>query len=197
MPRIAFLGDTLLGGDAEETLRHHGYGYALADVCPVLEDADVVVANQEGPITRHDELADKPGDKNWWYRAQPESLSALTDAGVRVVSLGNNHILDYGQRGLEETLAALDAIGIAYCGAGRTEADARRPALREVSGMRPVSCQQWPATRNTSPETRTRRRGRAAHSCSRKRRLPRIWHGLRTRRTSALSSSTGGETIDL
>jgi poly-gamma-glutamate capsule biosynthesis protein CapA/YwtB (metallophosphatase superfamily) len=136
VPRIAFLGDTLLGGDAEETLRERGYGYALEGVRPVLEGADLVVANQEGPITRHDQPAEKPGDKNWWYRAQPESLSALMDAGVRVVSLANNHILDYGRRGLEETLAALDAVGIGYCGAGHTEEDARRPALTEVSGVR-------------------------------------------------------------
>lgn len=51
---IAFIGDTLLGGDAQETLDREGYAHAFRGLAPLLAGADLVVANQEGPITPAD-----------------------------------------------------------------------------------------------------------------------------------------------
>src|SRR5204862_2963283 len=67
--RISFLGDVLLGADAEETLRREGYGYALAEVRPALAGADLVVANLEGPVTDAP-VKQRPGrHPSWNYRA--------------------------------------------------------------------------------------------------------------------------------
>jgi Bacterial capsule synthesis protein PGA_cap len=132
--RIAFLGDTLLGGDAQPVLDREGYDYALAEIAPLVADADLVVANLEGVVSERP-LEPMP-HRRWAYRARPESLAALIAIGVRVVSLGNNHVLDYGQDGLADTLAALDAAGIARCGAGQDDHAARRPAIVEVAGQR-------------------------------------------------------------
>jgi len=134
VPRIAFLGDTLLGGDAQSVLDREGYDYALAEIAPLVADADLVVANLEGVISERP-LAAMP-HRRWAYRARPESLDALRAIGVGVVSLGNNHVLDYGQEGLADTLAALDAAAIARCGAGPDDYAARRPAIAEVGGCR-------------------------------------------------------------
>jgi poly-gamma-glutamate capsule biosynthesis protein CapA/YwtB (metallophosphatase superfamily) len=96
------------------------------------------VANHEGPITSRSEPAPKldTGRKRYWYRAVPTSISALLGAGIRVVSLGNNHVLDFGPQGLADTVAALDEAGIAHCGAGATRADARRPTIVKVGSLR-------------------------------------------------------------
>ncbi|UCE07316.1 MAG: CapA family protein, partial [bacterium] len=61
---------------------------------------------------------------------------ALVNAGFDVVTLANNHILDYGIEGLENTITVLDSIGIAYCGAGLTLEQARKPAILERNGYR-------------------------------------------------------------
>lgn len=137
-PRIAFLGDTLLGGDAQETLDRRGYAYAVEGIAPLLADADMVVANLEGPVTTLDQRVPKrdQGRRRWWYRALPESLAALADVGIRLVSLANNHVLDYGVSGLRDTIEALDAAGIAHCGAGPDEPSARAPANVTVDGCR-------------------------------------------------------------
>jgi poly-gamma-glutamate capsule biosynthesis protein CapA/YwtB (metallophosphatase superfamily) len=132
--RIAFLGDTLLGGDAQPVLDREGYDYALEEIAPLVADADLVVANLEGVISKRS-LAPLP-HRRWAYRAQPESLDALLALGVRLVSLGNNHVLDYGHDGLADTLATLDEAGIAHCGAGLDDNAARRPAIAAVGGRR-------------------------------------------------------------
>jgi poly-gamma-glutamate capsule biosynthesis protein CapA/YwtB (metallophosphatase superfamily) len=136
--RITFLGDTLIGGEAQEVLDRNGPGWAFDGIRPLLADSDLVVANHEGPITLREQPARKlvTGRKRYWYRALPESVVALTEAGIRVVSLGNNHVLDFGAEGLADTIAALDAGGIAHCGAGPTRRAARRPAIVEVGALR-------------------------------------------------------------
>ena len=136
--RVTFLGDTLVGGEAQATIDQLGPGYVFDGLRHLFERSDLVVANHEGPITRRDEPDFKvdTGRKRYWYRAQPESIDALLDVGVRVVSLGNNHVLDFGPAALLDTTNALDAAGIKWCGAGATRAEARRPAIVTVKGLR-------------------------------------------------------------
>lgn len=138
LTRVTFLGDTLVGGEAQGLLDERGPGWAFDGIRHVLASSDLVVANQEGPITRLDrpELKLDTGRKRYWYRAAPESVQALLDAGIRVVSLANNHVLDFGAAGLIETLSELDAAGIGHCGAGANRSEARRSAIVEVKGLR-------------------------------------------------------------
>lgn len=136
--RIAFLGDTLLGSKAQPTLDREGYAHALADLAPLLADADLVIANHEGPISADAPPAAKEygARRPAWRRADPASLLALLDVGVRLVGLGNNHMLDHGAQGLADSLVALDAAGIAHCGAGPDAATAARPVTSDVRGER-------------------------------------------------------------
>ncbi|GAC1677572.1 MAG: hypothetical protein NVS9B8_18550 [Candidatus Limnocylindrales bacterium] len=144
--RIAFIGDTLLGGDAQAMLTREGDDYALGAVLPLLGRADFAVANHEGPLTHLDRRADKAdyGRKRYWYRGRPSVAAALYRAGVRVVSLANNHVLDFGPEGLAETITALEDAGIRTCGAGENETEARRPAIVIQGGSRIgfISCMQ-------------------------------------------------------
>ena len=77
--RLAFLGDTLLGGTAQDILDGYGAGYPLSAIQHLWADADLVVANHEGPLTRREAPADKAntGKKRYWYKGTPESAQAL------------------------------------------------------------------------------------------------------------------------
>src|SRR5262245_37944362 len=118
--RVSFLGDTLIGGKARTVFDEQGFGWAFDGIRHLFASSDLVVANHEGPLTRLDSAATKidTGRKRYWYRGDPSSAQALVEAGIRVVSMANNHILDFGERGLLDTIDALDAAGRAHCGAG-------------------------------------------------------------------------------
>src|SRR5262245_6585694 len=138
MTTIAFLGDTLLGGEAQPLLDEHGHDYPLRRIQHLWADADLVVANHEGPMTRRTNPSDKldTGRRRYWYRADPESARTLAASGIGVVSLANNHVTDFGPEALADTLLALDDAGIKHCGAGPDARAARRPVVVEVGGMR-------------------------------------------------------------
>jgi poly-gamma-glutamate synthesis protein (capsule biosynthesis protein) len=99
------------------------WGEALAELERVAPDARIV--NLETSVTR----AEAREDKGINYRMHPANVACLTVARVDVCALANNHVLDYGRPGLEETLVTLAAAGLQTAGAGRSLAEARRPAI--------------------------------------------------------------------
>lgn len=108
---------------------HHPWGEAL----PVLAAAapDVRVVNLETSVTRQDDFA--PG-KGVHYRMTPANLPCLAAARPDVCALANNHVLDFGRAGLDETLDALAGAGLRTAGAGPDAASARRPAVVPLGG---------------------------------------------------------------
>jgi poly-gamma-glutamate capsule biosynthesis protein CapA/YwtB (metallophosphatase superfamily) len=105
------------------------WGDALAELRGVAAAARIV--NLEVSVTRSAE--DWP-DKGIHYRMHPANVACLTAPGIDVCALANNHVLDYGYPGLEETLATLTAAGLKTAGAGRNLAEARRPAIVDRPG---------------------------------------------------------------
>lgn len=86
----------------------------------------VRVLNLETSVTTSDDWA---RGKAVTYRMSPANLEVLTAARADVWTLANNHVLDYGLAGLEETLDVLAAAGLVTTGAGRDEDEAWRPAV--------------------------------------------------------------------
>jgi poly-gamma-glutamate synthesis protein (capsule biosynthesis protein) len=101
------------------------------EALPLLAAAgcDARIVNLETSVTRSDAFA--PG-KAVHYRMHPANLPALTVARPDVCVLANNHVLDFGRAGLEETLDALDGAGLRRAGAGRDADEAARPAAVPV-----------------------------------------------------------------
>lgn len=89
---------------------------ALAWVAPMLGDADFAAVNLESPVLS-DPSTPHP-DKDFVFFTLPGSLPPLLEAGVDYVSLGNNHVYDYLEAGLAETLAHLASAGMPHSGAG-------------------------------------------------------------------------------
>jgi len=126
--RLMFGGDVMLGRLVREVMLRDGIHAPLAGVAPLLRSADLAIANLECALT--DSVERWHGaPKAYYFAAPPEAGRALLDAGIRLVSLANNHSLDYDVRGLADTLRILDAHGIAHTGAGPDLAWAQAPAV--------------------------------------------------------------------
>lgn len=102
-------------------------------VAPFFEAADARILNLETPVTAN---PDTPHDnKQFAFFTLPESLDALTYLGVTAVSLGNNHVYDYLESGVADTLRNVDAYGLGRAGAGLDLASAIVPWRFELKGQ--------------------------------------------------------------
>jgi poly-gamma-glutamate synthesis protein (capsule biosynthesis protein) len=109
------------------------FDYIWGDALAELERAgtDVRIINLETAIT---ESEDYWPDKPVLYRMHPRNIGCLTAARISCCSLANNHMLDWGGEGLQETLRTLNAAGIAHAGAGGGATEAASPAAFDVAG---------------------------------------------------------------
>jgi poly-gamma-glutamate synthesis protein (capsule biosynthesis protein) len=109
------------------------FGWPWGDALTVLDEVapDLRLINLETSITRCDDVAH---GKAVHYRMTPENVGCLTVARPHVCALANNHVLDFGYRGLQDTLDTLSAVRIAAAGAGSDASRARRPAVVTVQG---------------------------------------------------------------
>jgi poly-gamma-glutamate synthesis protein (capsule biosynthesis protein) len=131
--RIALLGDFLPGGSAGDVIRDRGYGYLFDGVRPILASADAVILNMESPISTKGVARE---GKAYTFRISPDVVGAMAREGVKAVWLANNHIMDFGEEALYDTINYLDAAGIAHAGAGRNVAAAAAPATLTLSGLK-------------------------------------------------------------
>jgi len=132
--RISAVGDIMLDGTARPVLQQFGYDYPFVQVRRYLRESNIVFGNLEGPLT---DAGQPAPDKQYVFRSPPAKVvPALKAAGFNVVSLANNHIMDYGAVGLAQTIKSLDADGIRHVGAGADLAAARQPAIFEINGLR-------------------------------------------------------------
>ncbi len=129
--QIALLGDVMLGRLVNQQLKASGPAYPWGDTVPVLQRADIRLANLECVLA--DGGTPQPG-KVFHFRSDLKNVETLRYAGIDVVSLANNHVLDFGAGAFRETLPALDTAGILHAGAGLDREAASRPAVRRVGG---------------------------------------------------------------
>lgn len=125
---LRFAGDCMLAGsyaaDVGEDI-HRAFSAST-----LIREADLAVVNLENPVTVRGTRVPKPFN----FRMHPRFLRVITEAGIDVVSLANNHVYDYGAEGLFDTISYLDSAGIGHVGAGRTRDEARRPVRRFLKG---------------------------------------------------------------
>ena len=107
--------------------------HVLDAIAPVLSDADLTMVNVETAITDGGEPV--PG-KNYHFRSPAATFEALRSAGVDVVNMANNHSLDYGPRGMQDTFAAIAAAKMPVTGLGHDASEAYRPYRTTIKGQR-------------------------------------------------------------
>ena len=120
----------MIGNQSLAALAPTGVQAKADQIWKPLEGTDIVVANLEAPITNR-----TTARKNKRYNLKTGSeILDLFDSRF-VLGLANNHILDYGERGLLDTIEALDSQNIPHAGAGCNLEQARRPAVVNVAGV--------------------------------------------------------------
>lgn len=132
----------VMGGDL---FLSRGVNIALSDpakaqkmfeaIAPRMIAADLALVNAEGVISLGGTFADKGEPRPHQHHAMPEAADVLRDAGIDIVTMGNNHAGDYGPAALVEARDRLLTVGIDVAGAGQDLAEARSPVYRRVGDV--------------------------------------------------------------
>lgn len=126
---ISAVGDVSLARQVNDWMAQYGAGYPY-ELVQQYFTGDIVFANLEGALTDRGD----PWPKSFNFRTPPQYASGLSAAGIDIVALANNHAMDYGVEGLQDTVIALESAGVQHAGA----ADARRgffPKLMRANGL--------------------------------------------------------------
>jgi len=128
------VGDVTFGDGVLTAIRANGTRYPWRSVARPLRNADLAVANLEGAVSTRG--APWPG-KIYTFRGPPSALrTAARFAGIDVVSLANNHSLDYGRTAFLDTIRHARRFGLARAGGGADLRRARRPAILVRGNLR-------------------------------------------------------------
>jgi poly-gamma-glutamate capsule biosynthesis protein CapA/YwtB (metallophosphatase superfamily) len=127
---LAFAGDVNFAGRTARLLKNPAT--AFGSIVPVLKSADFTALNLETAVTSRG----RPQPKTYHFRTTPLAFTALRYGGVDLVTMANNHVLDYGQTGLADTLAAVKAARFPYVGIGTSAAAAWAPYVTTINGTR-------------------------------------------------------------
>jgi poly-gamma-glutamate synthesis protein (capsule biosynthesis protein) len=139
-------------------MEKYGPDYPYANLSVFFKNADVGLVNLECPVsTRGKALR----GKKFTFRGRPSAAAALRRNGINVVSLANNHILDYGPLALADTLQALDAANVAHAGAGKNLSASRRPAVLKFPTGQTVAVLSYSLTYPASYYATSRKPGTA------------------------------------
>ena len=129
---IAFAGDITFE-DGAASLLADDPSSVFAPIAAQLSSADLTVANLETAIVTD---GGPRADKQFAFDAPPSAFDALAASGIDVVSMANNHGMDFGQEGLEQSLAAASEKGYPVIGIGTDESAAFRPFMTTINGQR-------------------------------------------------------------
>jgi len=126
-------GDVLLDRSVGRLIDNQGNESIWGDIKETLAYADISMINLECPLSFR---GSKEKDKQFTFRGKPEFVKALQAAGIDIVSLANNHVMDYGEISLLDTMKNLDDAGILYAGAGQNEDTANMPVFIDKGSIR-------------------------------------------------------------
>lgn len=130
---LLFVGDIMLSRAVGEKIKEAGdYRYPFLETADFLAQADLTFANLENPIS---DRGQNQGSQ-YSFRADPRTVEGLTFAGFDVVSIANNHILDWGAEALADTVSVLRVNGIEPVGAGQNYEEANGSVIKEVNATK-------------------------------------------------------------
>ena len=130
---LVFVGDVMMSRNVARSLtrNHRNPFYVFEDTAHLIQDADFAFANLECPVSERGEAI----DKRYVFNADPNVVPALEQAGFDLVSLANNHTLDFGTLALDDTLKHLDASPIDHVGLSHGNAP-QEPHIVDLDGIK-------------------------------------------------------------
>jgi poly-gamma-glutamate capsule biosynthesis protein CapA/YwtB (metallophosphatase superfamily) len=135
--RFLAVGDVMLGRRVAERIEASGDPeLMLRPLASLYASVDFTFANLETPLfSGHKPNVTPPGKRYGVLYARPKHAASLAAQKFSVVTLANNHVMDQGLAGLDETRSTLDGLGVRHVGAGRSLDEAWTPALVTVRGL--------------------------------------------------------------
>lgn len=131
---IVFAGDVLIAEAMEQYYDTEGVTRIVSEeLLAEMRNADICMVNNEFQFSNRGTPME---DKQFTFRTDPRYVQILLDMGVDIVSLANNHSIDFGTEALEDTFVTLDDAGILYAGAGDTKERAEKLQIIEVNGKK-------------------------------------------------------------
>lgn len=131
--RMVAAGDVMLSRGVERTMMaKKNYKYPFIAISQFMTDADIVFGNLETSIIKGRTI----NDLEMVFRTDPKSVIGLKFAGFNIMSIANNHIMNFGRAGLASTIDNLDKNGIMHIGAGLSEDNIYAPAFKEIKGTK-------------------------------------------------------------
>ncbi|MBU5439246.1 CapA family protein [Tissierella sp. MSJ-40] len=130
---ITLVGDLLMDGSVRRQIEKNGLGYPWEMVKEYFQESELTIGNLETSITTR---GTKWPDKQFNFRSHPNNLKAMKEAGIDVVTLANNHTLDFGYEGLLDTLRHLDKYEIQHAGGGKNKKEAIEGTIIERNGLK-------------------------------------------------------------
>ena len=132
---LLFVGDVMLGRLVNGVLKERPPEYSWGDTLPLFHDADVRICNLECALSDWG-TPWSVTPKVFHFRSDAKNVDVLRAAQIDVVSLANNHILDFEYEGLSHTINNLDTAGIRHAGAGNSLSEASEPATWVTKGIK-------------------------------------------------------------
>ncbi|MES0339535.1 MAG: CapA family protein [Anaerolineales bacterium] len=129
---LVAVGDVMLDRALGEAVLAGDVSYPFAQVEGALSTADITIGNLESALG---DLG-APEDKGYTFRAPIETVETLSLAGFDLLSLANNHAMDFGEDALIQAIQLLESRGINTVGAGVNDAAAHRPVILEMNGVK-------------------------------------------------------------
>ncbi len=132
---VTVAGDIIFGRTVHSRMvQYNDFAHPLRKVAPRLRDADLTIADLECSLSDNTEKPDDPF--TFMFTTNAAAVEGLTLAGIDGVSLANNHSMNFGKLGLQDTLAVLAQEKITAFGGGMTLAEARKPGLFTAKGVK-------------------------------------------------------------
>ena len=132
---LLFGGDLMMGRLVKKAMLKYGVDYPLKNIVPLFKSSDINIVNLECAITSSS-MKWSGTPKAFYFGASPNAAKALETSHIDVVSLANNHLLDFDYQGLKDTLLLLDKYNIKHTGAGENIFSAKEPAFFEYQNIK-------------------------------------------------------------
>jgi len=130
---VSAVGDVMMSSWLINVVRQEGVDYPFDSTRALLKSSDFAIANLEAPLSNSGEPFE---GKKFTFKVPPEFAAGIKNAGIDILNLANNHILDFGSEGLRNTISTLDSMKIFHIGAGADRDSACAPTIVDYFGIR-------------------------------------------------------------
>lgn len=134
---MTMVGDVMMGRYVEEVTEKHGYDYLFRYMKPYFADSDYVSGNYEHPALKEEASSYKEADTAIRLNSNKSGVKAVKDAGFSVMTLANNHMMDFEEQGLLDTIDQFKRTDMDFVGVGKNTAEAKASIdYADVNGVR-------------------------------------------------------------